>query len=503
MSRTDEEWQQKCVELLGFAPTASLVSGGRLSMVVLDAQCRENHIENDSSDLEVVQYTRCIALMVIGGCMFPYSRGGGVSLMYLQLLHNIPRVWAWSRMTSLSPDVHGFCHIVPAPPDVNDNNYDTILPIAPYGAMWARHFSHTHTSTHSVRIIREILDLMKDGQFNWTVYDFEALDVQAFIKGHQGEIWRCVCPLICFDIVEMYRPNRVLRQFGMRQRIPEPATDGDDLHNLSPTGHRNFDWKEFHSGPIEIWKNKEKHIADDMLVSGLVDYQYKKWYNNITIRFISPKSEGVGYSSGQACFRAMWLDEEATTHINRFGGLNVHEQSREALEEAIQDDWRIRRHLRDALNRVSNEKEVQHDIPRRNSFQNREECSRRRRRESGSTSSFDSHQHRTPHGFDVPGTSYDVASSVSLTELLNSDHRQFDNEVRSFYHEMRPNYLSSPIPFHGFSATSSGFAPDNLNRDRNTEIHHNTEMETEYFNLRRSVRVRIPRGCGTCHFYYY
>ncbi|XP_073032390.1 uncharacterized protein [Primulina eburnea] len=401
--------------------------------------------------------------MVIGGCMFPYSRGGGVSLMYLQLLHNIPRVsryswgsavlsflyqelckssiigrkiicgpllilqvWAWSMMTSISPNVHGFCHIVSAPPDVNDNNYDTILPIAPYGARWARHFSHTHTSTHSVRIIREILDLMEDGQFNWTVYDFEALDVQAFIKGHQGEIWRC--------------------------------------------------------------------------------------------------------------------DEEATTLINRFGGLNVHEQSREALEEAIQDDWRIGRHFRDALNRVSNEEEVQHDIPRRNSFQNREECSRRRRRESGSSSSSDSHQHRTPHGCDVPGTSHghymhgpsrvhemsgplhqpsavynvdyrplmqygfhtpDVASSVSLTELLNSEHRQFDNEVRSFYHEMRPNYLSSPIPFHGFSATSSSFAPDNLNRDRNTETDRNTEMETEHFNLRRSVRVRIPHGCGTGHFYYY
>lgn len=46
------------------------------------------------------------------------------------------QVWAWSRMTSLSPDVHGYCHIVNASPspDANDNNYDVILPIAPYGA---------------------------------------------------------------------------------------------------------------------------------------------------------------------------------------------------------------------------------------------------------------------------------------------------------------------------------------------------------------------------------
>ncbi|XP_073051629.1 serine/threonine-protein phosphatase 7 long form homolog isoform X2 [Primulina eburnea] len=503
--------------------------------------------------------------MVIGGCMFPDSRGGVVSLMYLQLLLNIPRVsryswgsavlsflyrelckssiigrkiicwpllilqvWAWSRMTSLSPDVHGYCHIVPAAPDVNDNDYDTILQIAPYGARWARHFSHTHTSTHS---------------FNWTVYNFEALDVQAFITGHQGEIWRCVCPLICFDIVEMYRPNRVLRQFGMRQRIPEPATDGDDLHNLSRVGHRNFDWKEFHSGPIEIWKNKETHIVEDMLVSGhmMVDYQYKKWYDNITIRSISPNSEGIGYSSGQAYFRAI-VDEEATTLTNRFRGLSVHEQSREALEETIQDDWRIGSRLRDALNRVSNDEEVQHDIPRRNSFQNLEECSRRRRRESGSSSSSGSQQHRRPHGFDVTATSHGhcmcgssrghdmsgtshrpstvsnvdyrpsmqygfhtpyVANSVSFTDLLNSDHRQFDDEVRSFNHEVRPNYLTSPFPFHGFSATSSANDPYGLNREHNTETEHNTDMEAEQLNLRRSLRVRIPRGCGTSHFYYY
>lgn len=97
----------------------------------------------------------------------------------------------------------------------------------------------------------------------------------------------------------------------------------------------------------------------------------------------------------------------------------------------------------------------------------------------------------------------DVDNSVSFTELLNSDHRHFDNEVRSFYHEVRPNYLTSPIPFHGFSATSSANDPYGLNREHNTEAEHNTEMEAERFNLRRSRRVRIPRGCGTSHFYYY
>lgn len=39
------------------------------------------------------------------------------------------------------------------------------------------------------------------------------------------EICRAVVPLICFEIVESYAPNRVLRQFGMEQHIPRADFD--------------------------------------------------------------------------------------------------------------------------------------------------------------------------------------------------------------------------------------------------------------------------------------
>ena len=34
------------------------------------------------------------------------------------------------------------------------------------------------------------------------------------------EIWQTMSPLICFETVEWHRPERVLRQFDLRQGIP-------------------------------------------------------------------------------------------------------------------------------------------------------------------------------------------------------------------------------------------------------------------------------------------
>lgn len=39
-------------------------------------------------------------------------------------------------------------------------------------------------------------------QFHWTIYDLDSCDVELFIRGHEKEIWQCVCPLICFNIVD-------------------------------------------------------------------------------------------------------------------------------------------------------------------------------------------------------------------------------------------------------------------------------------------------------------
>ncbi|KAF7839465.1 serine/threonine-protein phosphatase 7 long form-like protein [Senna tora] len=50
------------------------------------------------------------------------------------------------------------------------------------------------------------------------------------------DIWRASVPLICFHIVEWQYSDRVLRQLGMDQSIPENPLDLDFLHTLVLTG---------------------------------------------------------------------------------------------------------------------------------------------------------------------------------------------------------------------------------------------------------------------------
>ncbi|XP_073121123.1 serine/threonine-protein phosphatase 7 long form homolog [Henckelia pumila] len=328
VSRKVEEWQHICLDLLGFTPLTSHFKGGHLSMTALYEHCMAAHIDDNSPEIDVVKYTRCVALMIIGGIMVPDYQGGSVKLIFLQLLRDIERirsyswgsavlaflyrelcnatrirkaiisgplfilqVWAWSRITFVNPDINGLSLTVP------QNEFEEDIPYAPYGARWSNVFSYTHSPTHAVRIIRDCFDRMTNAEFNWIVYNKKDVDVKAIISTYDNRIWRCVCPLICFDIVEMHRPDRVLRQFKMRQSIPRPALDNDNLHNVNRTGHRNTDWREYHKDAIILWNGKLSNVArgERYRRSSEVDDDYFPWYDRITVRFISPAVTGLGF----------------------------------------------------------------------------------------------------------------------------------------------------------------------------------------------------------------
>ncbi|XP_075512729.1 serine/threonine-protein phosphatase 7 long form homolog [Primulina tabacum] len=126
------------------------------------------------------------------------------------------------------------------------------LPFPPYGARWRRGFSWTYTAHHSVRIMRDMLDRMVEGQFLRTVYDMESPEVVRILDGDRIHLCRSACALINFHIVEMHRLERCLRQFGMRQGILPPATNFDNFHKLTRQGRNNFDWATYHKDFVEM-----------------------------------------------------------------------------------------------------------------------------------------------------------------------------------------------------------------------------------------------------------
>ncbi|XP_073026955.1 uncharacterized protein [Primulina eburnea] len=153
-------------------------------------------------------------------------------------------------------------------------------------------------------------------------------------------LWRSTCPLICFHIVEIHRPNRVLRQFGMSQNIPISSPDGDHLHECSRRGHKNYDWVKHHRLMVDAWENRHNLIVESDLVENYsMRYDYETWYDSITQRFISPiESQQIdyGYQPGDAYFRRI-VKDEASILKNLFGGLFVDIQPRRALDQVVKN----------------------------------------------------------------------------------------------------------------------------------------------------------------------
>ncbi|KAK4409287.1 protein MAIN-LIKE 1 [Sesamum angolense] len=124
-----------------------------------------------------------------------------------------------------------WCHVYIWPTPIDNNR---VLPGAPYGAMWNCEHTFTRTVRTTVRIIRDILDEMQYDQ----PYDMESNVIMAYTGDFNPQLWRSICPLIFYAIVEMHHPERVLRQFGMMQNIPDqPDTRDMSLHKITHSNH--------------------------------------------------------------------------------------------------------------------------------------------------------------------------------------------------------------------------------------------------------------------------
>ncbi|XP_052483735.1 serine/threonine-protein phosphatase 7 long form homolog [Gossypium raimondii] len=61
----------------------------------------------------------------------------------------------------------------------------------------------------------------------------------AYVDSH---IWCTKAPIINFNVVEWYHRDRVLRQFGCIQPIPEPPCQLGEVHGMTNRGRFQLDW---------------------------------------------------------------------------------------------------------------------------------------------------------------------------------------------------------------------------------------------------------------------
>ncbi|KAK4407654.1 Serine/threonine-protein phosphatase 7 long form [Sesamum angolense] len=255
LERTSVQWQEYCMQYTGFAPEEGALKGSRLQIKAIIHHISRVHITPDSPHLTVVQYARAVALLLRGGMMCPDSSGNLVSLLYLAKLEDIvaARNYSWGSAV-LAFLYRELCNAsekgkAAIGPHQIDNN--RVLPGAPYGAMGNCEHTFTRTVRTTVRVIRDILDEMQYDQ----PYDMESNVIMAYAGDFNPQLWRSICPLIFYAIVEMHHPERVLRQFGMMQNIPDqPDTRDMSLHKIIRSNRTSTDWVLQHILYITRWQ---------------------------------------------------------------------------------------------------------------------------------------------------------------------------------------------------------------------------------------------------------
>ncbi|KAL0321187.1 UNVERIFIED_CONTAM: protein MAINTENANCE OF MERISTEMS [Sesamum radiatum] len=226
-----------CLTYLGFRPDATAFKGSRLQTHAIISHIAQVEITYDTPHEIVVQYARAVALLLLGGVMCPDSSGNLIPLLYLTKLEDIveARNYSWGSAV-LAFLYRELC---------NATNKGKA---AIGGALQLLH-------TTTVRVIRDILDEMQSDQ-----------------------LWRSSCPLIFYAIVEMHHPERVLRQFGMRQNIPEAIDTRDmSLHQISRKNRTGTDWNLQHIQYISRWQRRYDTVVQRPPISNRRDTERGYW----------------------------------------------------------------------------------------------------------------------------------------------------------------------------------------------------------------------------------
>ncbi|KAH9615080.1 hypothetical protein KSS87_005492 [Heliosperma pusillum] len=102
----------------------------------------------------------------------------------------------------------------------------------------------------------DALDNMRPDQFIWQPYPQPTISFLPESCYDDSSEWYVVSPMICFNIVEWHLPNRVARQFGWKQNIPEHADTEPKLHKMDTRGAHTRNWADYHSPYIAMWSKR-------------------------------------------------------------------------------------------------------------------------------------------------------------------------------------------------------------------------------------------------------
>ncbi|KAH1246990.1 Serine/threonine-protein phosphatase 7 long form [Glycine max] len=276
IGQTNLDWGELCEELLGVRPQEGELQGSVVKLSWLAQHFLEINI-HDGNVEHLQRFTRAWILRFIGAILFVDKSSSKVSLRYLQFLRDFEQcstyawgpavlaylyremcsatnykiksiggmciliqMWAWERCTTLAPK---------RTPPVLENK--------PLGHRWLRR-GNQHIGNDDLIVFCRKLDIM---------------------KRHESSVVRS----------EWHQPDRVLRQFGMQQPIPESPSQPQNIHGLTLKGKQDENWFQLLALMIGQWNNRADFRVDIYpRQEGLLSFNsdYMVWYRRKTKMFV-------------------------------------------------------------------------------------------------------------------------------------------------------------------------------------------------------------------------
>ncbi|KAL0321930.1 UNVERIFIED_CONTAM: Serine/threonine-protein phosphatase 7 long form [Sesamum calycinum] len=487
LERTSVQWQEYCMQYIGFAPEEGALKGSRLQVKAIIDHISHVHITPDTPHFTVVQYARAVALLLLGGTICPDSSGNLVSLLYLAKLEDIvaARNYSWGSAVLAflyrelcNASEKGKAAIGGALQLVQIWAWSRIIPLCPgLGA------PRVHMGPHQIdnnRVLPGEHHMVQCGTFIWQPYDMESNVIMAYAGDFNPQLWRSICPLIFYAIVEMHHPERVLRQFGMMQNIPDqPDTRDMSLHKITRSNRTGTDWVLQHILYITRWQRRYDTVIQRQPISNRrdTDRGYWEWYNNITRHFVSSTDRRVesGYQPGDAPMLQIVPQQTATPSDS--APTTSHRQRRSSSQMSIGSVERG---------------DIGVDI-------------------AGPSTAYtpqDYYVPQPPQDYYVPQPSQD--DWFQSTSYMPSHAEAYSSHVDldlglGINQPYAPEYNISPVPFPSFSAyrdnvesssaaSSSGL---HINSGGDDNDGQNEPIQNMGEEIRRPRRQRHRRNCGT------
>ncbi|KAL6636866.1 hypothetical protein ACP70R_024438 [Stipagrostis hirtigluma subsp. patula] len=308
---TDCKWEQLCLQLLGQEPPQ--IKGGSINIAWLHDTFKNLPEGANQSDIEYA--ARAYILYQIGCSLFPDPSGTRVHLRYLALLRDFDAsgemAWGAAVLAHLYRElgkasmkgkanccafitllqIWAWDHIQIGCPERLENKG---LPNdRPLGCRWNVPFKNRENArSMDHEFYRHGLDTISECQITWDPYTSNLIAGLPAICTFGSAVWRSRTPLICFQIVEMHVPDRVLLQLGMLQQIPEPV---EAVERVTMQGKADQDWCIYHDKYVKQWENRLSSVVKqpDTESSDPTHIRncYLEWYWRITRRWISTPVE--------------------------------------------------------------------------------------------------------------------------------------------------------------------------------------------------------------------